>query len=69
MKVLDKLAGKLKAEALALWSEMWLMPFNQDKCKVLHIAHYNHYSHCSMGNWQIGYRGGKEFGRSRGHEA
>ena len=27
--------------ALASWSATWLMPFNQDKCKVLHIGHAN----------------------------
>ena len=41
-------------EALALWSEMWLMPFNQDKCKVLHIGHSNPTSQYSMGASPIG---------------
>ena len=27
--------------ALSEWSSTWLMPFNRDKCKVLHIGHVN----------------------------
>ena len=25
-------------DALAAWSRTWLMPFNEEKCKVLHIG-------------------------------
>ena len=28
-------------EALTRWSNTWLMPFNQSKCKVLHFGHTN----------------------------
>ena len=41
-------------DALALWSETWLMPFNENKCKVLHIGHSNPSSRYTMRNSQIG---------------
>ena len=29
-------------EALSAWSDAWMMPFNEDKCNILHVGHANH---------------------------
>ena len=28
-------------EALSVWSDTWMMPFNEDKCSILHVGHAN----------------------------
>lgn len=30
------------------WSDMWQMPFNLDKCKVMHLGYANHWSDCEL---------------------
>ena len=29
-------------QALLAWSDAWMMPFNEDKCSILHVGHANH---------------------------
>ena len=37
-------------QALSRWSNTWLMPFNQSKCKVLHLGHTNQGFPYTMGD-------------------
>ena len=37
-------------QALARWSDTWLMPFNQGKCTVLHIGRRNHHFTYMLGD-------------------
>ena len=39
---------RLDLQKIAEWSEKWLMPFNLDKCKVMHIGHANQKADYSM---------------------
>jgi len=39
---------KLDLIKIAEWSERWQMPFNLDKCKVMHIGHANQRANYSM---------------------
>ena len=38
---------------LQQWSEMWLMPFNIDKCSVMHIGYKNNKSDYYLNNTKL----------------
>ena len=49
---INELHGDL--ERLFLWSQDWQMPFNLDKCKVMHLGRKNKGAQYSLGGRQLG---------------